>query len=878
MKNYMQGWKAFCSEKKYDKLVESRANRSINEEGPILTEISQDELDRIKQQISIFSDKISPQKELNFSNIFGDKLRIVEPFEAASQEELEKTPLGRILGIFKITNSKADFTNGTVTTEVEVVNRNTGETQTRPRTMKIGKFLGKLASDLSKIKKAEKEVDDIPSSIDRLADLAFGRKEHPADTKFRGLRKKFQRDFNTQETYNHPFFQDVGELIDFWNKKSAFYRENPEEAKISNPYSIVYSRAPIDVLRMSDFQNIQSCHSPGHEYFHCAKQEVKNGGFIAFVIKTEDLKDLEEMGIDLQDPEVFLDDKRLQDGIEPVSRVRIRRFQYESPFDNETRYMAAAEQRTYGKRFPGFVEKVEDWLRSVQPEVQKMVDSKGRFADWDTIVRVGGSYGDTHDDEVLDSLLDPEGKWEPYDGLGNAESDSGDEDEFQSRAQEYEQAAEEAIRSAENQLEHVSLYAEVEDYGDGAYISFHGDIGWEFESEEAGDLSIQALNDWSDQNMRAVRRNLESEIEDALEKAGIYDVDTGDVNIHEYNGGDTISLGVMINTGDYAPTPEGLDDFLEMLKQYDQKWVQAKVHIRQVLQSYGILQPGEYVNLQTKLDDLGDEAYEHFEVDLESDWIHIEPREPVTYQFDEFIRPFAQVISKNPAHDISDIPRSRVRKGRLENPGGYFADLAVMDIRSALSTPDFKRTVIEQIKAGSLRYLKNQLNLPGFDTQKEIEDLIAPAGWILDVVVDGNGEAEFKIKVVIDPDDEDEEILIAQKFIEWLDGNYYKIKKAIEVTATKALQKRLEQMVDKSDSFSTGQNNLSEAQKVQIQIEKARELVQEIEPYQKEMRRKHPKWKKRLIGMGDNKYKGGPYKIKVSMKRSKSAPPGAGGS
>jgi len=877
MKNYMQGWKTFCSEKKYDKLVESRVNRSIDEEGPILTEISQDELDRIKQQISIFSDKIRPQKELNFSNIFGDKLRIVEPFETAPQEELQKTPLGRILGIFEITNSKADFTNGTVTTEIKAVNRNTGETQTRPRTMKIGKFLGKLASDLSKIKKAKKEVYDIPSSTERHMDLATG-KDSQKDKILRDLFKKFYKDFNTLESYNHPFFQDVDELIDFWNKQSAFYRENPEEAKISNQYSIVYSRAPIDVLRMSDFRNIQSCHSPGHEYFHCAKQEVKNGGFIAFVIKTENLKDLEEMGIDLQDPEIFLDDKRLQDGIEPISRVRIRRFEYESPFDNETRYMAAAEQRVYTKRFPGFVEKVENWLRSVQPEVQKMIDSNGQFPDWDTIVRVGGSYGDTKDDEVLDSLLDPEGKWEPYIGLGNAEIDSGDEDEFQSMAQEYEQAAEQATEFANNQLEHVSLYAEVEDYGDGAYISFHGDIGWEFESEEAGGLSVQALNDWSDQNMRAVRRNLESEIEDALEKAGIYDVDTDDVNIHEYNGGDTISLGVMINAQDYAPTPEGLDDFLYQLKQYDQKWKQAKVHIRQILQSYGILQPGEYSNLQMKLDELGDEAYEHFEVDLESDWINIEPREPVTYQFDEFIRPFAQVISKHPAHDISDIPRSQVAISRLNNPGGYFADLAVMDIRSALTTPDFKRSVIEQIKAGSLRYLKNQLNLPGFDTQKEIEDLIAPAGWILDVIVDGNGEAEFKIKVVIEPDDEDEEILIAQKFIEWLDGNYYKIKKAIEVTATKALQKRLEQMVDKSDSFSTGQNNLSEAQKVQIQIEKARELVQEIEPYQKEMRRKHPTWKKRLIGMGGNKYKGGPYRLKVSMKRSKSAPPGAGGS
>ena len=50
------------------------------------------------------------------------------------------------------------------------------------------------------------------------------------------------------------------------------------------------------------------------------------------------------------------------------------------------------------------------------------------------------------------------------------------------------------------------------------------------------------------------------------------------------------------------------------------------------------------------------------------------------------------------------------------------------------------------------------------------------------------------------------------------------------------------------------------------------------EDYQQSVKKGHSSAKKRLIGMGGNKYKGGPYKLKVSMKRSKSAPPGAGGS
>jgi hypothetical protein len=55
------------------------------------------------------------------------------------------------------------------------------------------------------------------------------------------------------------------------------------------------------------------------------------------------------------------------------------------------------------------------------------------------------------------------------------------------------------------------------------------------------------------------------------------------------------------------------------------------------------------------------------------------------------------------------------------------------------------------------------------------------------------------------------------------------------------------------------------------------DLLQEIEPFQKRMRAQHPRWKKRLIGMGGQK-NSAPYSSKPSFKRSKSAPAGFGGS
>ena len=59
-----------------------------------------------------------------------------------------------------------------------------------------------------------------------------------------------------------------------------------------------------------------------------------------------------------------------------------------------------------------------------------------------------------------------------------------------------------------------------------------------------------------------------------------------------------------------------------------------------------------------------------------------------------------------------------------------------------------------------------------------------------------------------------------------------------------------------------------------------KEIISEVdnqkqsnEPYQKLMRKKHSKNKKDLTGKGGSKYKKGPYKYKISFKRSKSAPP-----
>ena len=60
-------------------------------------------------------------------------------------------------------------------------------------------------------------------------------------------------------------------------------------------------------------------------------------------------------------------------------------------------------------------------------------------------------------------------------------------------------------------------------------------------------------------------------------------------------------------------------------------------------------------------------------------------------------------------------------------------------------------------------------------------------------------------------------------------------------------------------------------------IQEVLSLLDEMEPYQQKMHDKHPRWKARLTRGGKVRDPSTPYKFKLSLKRGKSAPPGAGG-
>jgi hypothetical protein len=164
--------------------------------------------------------------------------------------------------------------------------------------------------------------------------------------------------------------------------------------------AIVYSRAPIDVLRMSDHPMISSCHSQGGGYFQCAVQEAVRGGAIAYSVNQEDIQKIIDEDR-LQDIEIFEDNERGVKGINPDGRIRIRRM-----FDTDTKQeYALPEIRVYGQPPASFQNSVLSWSAENQKsKFTNLETGEFQLPEIKNAIRVGGSYEDNYAPDLYNRL------------------------------------------------------------------------------------------------------------------------------------------------------------------------------------------------------------------------------------------------------------------------------------------------------------------------------------------------------------------------------------------------------------------------------------------------------------------------------------------
>ena len=265
-------------------------------------------------------------------------------------------------------------------------------------------------------------------------------------------------------------------LIDFYAKQST---------QGADKYKIIVSRNPIDVLRMSDFAALRSCHAPGREYYRCAVNEARQEGLIAFLVLEKDLK--EE---NVNDPEIFADHQRHVQGIEPVSRIRLRSFDVQP---GNFKFFSAST-RVYGKPNEIFKKIMQDWSIEVQPkQIEFLKDNNNRNT---TVSLLSGHYSDGGDEhEALLRRLGISGSnFRETDNDDYFDQEDPEEDDDPDRFDEDDIRAINRI-TRNFDANHASLYAEVDGHGQEQYLSVNAKI-W-FDVKEINEQINAFLNDRS---------------------------------------------------------------------------------------------------------------------------------------------------------------------------------------------------------------------------------------------------------------------------------------------------------------------------------------------------------------------------------------------
>jgi len=421
------------------------------------------------------------------------------------------------------------------------------------------------------------------------------------------------------------------------NTKLEYYTKNPEELLEPAPLSIVVSRHPVDILRMSDHTLIHSCHSEGASHFQCAMAEARGHGPVAYVVNTADLE-----GVDLEDDEIFLDKGRDVDGIEPVGRVRLRKY-----VNNEDDYeLAVPETRVYGDLPPGFLESLRDWTLSAQKEYldEKAPDIKLKENEDGTVeviegpdlysfTRKGGSYKDTEASRTFNRFFDTD----VYYGDTNEEKDDEEEeDEVEIAFDQMVDECNQIQQVSDNRLKHAYVQHDV-DVMDYPYVTFGGGMTVELNNEEwIEDVST----DWSGTDND---RDLNDKIRKAVDTVmGEWpEAPLEEMELNYYDRPTETNVGVVrkktLHARMYADAQNfdemnarSFDSFTDAIEsEWDDNYDEIREAIRQVLVDEGYIRPSEFDKLKKDLTE-EDLEFKHFQWDYEDGELTVELKPMVT--------------------------------------------------------------------------------------------------------------------------------------------------------------------------------------------------------------------------------------------------------
>ena len=359
------------------------------------------------------------------------------------------------------------------------------------------------------------------------------------------------------------------DLLRWWEKNKENINKQSDIG-----VSVVISRHPIDILRMSDHSEWSSCHSVGGSFYRCAIQEAKTGGAVAYVVRTKDLSKVKN----LQAKDIFKDKDRDINGIEPLERIRLRRL------ISSKGELLIPELRTYGTGHVGLYDTVKTWLKTVQKDV---IDKNIPYKSFDL---KGGSYKDNSVNKMWNKFFDSEDETKDKKSLDQGE-------ESRKGVGDIDDLAQEIVDNHE--YKHFSLFYDVIEEIDETFITFSAETSFSY-----------PIYDWNKEKMQELLLNnisRETAFKNIKEEASFY-VGTF-IHVQEHRG--TIVFSVDWDAEEYGSYIEDFERFADDIYREDQQYDEYYNDIRKALISLGYIKKVDankykFSNFQVQWDEAED--------------------------------------------------------------------------------------------------------------------------------------------------------------------------------------------------------------------------------------------------------------------------------
>ena len=683
----------------------------------LLREISDSEMKGVEAILQKLAD--NPEGVLAFDELFGDKARLIIPFPVKDKTSY----LGQwVYELEQNLKVKPDYEKGMISIDREWKDHEKpnepgvrGGPQIKKKLqMKIGRYFTKLDELIKQYKQMRQKIaaglgypsDEFDPNLDpsrseiELAldeqelkkynkllnslELHMGTSSHGGVINY-ALNSSQQEEWADNEQKRREE-QDKGDIAhgkkprtrkpivapetgfkimgDYWVKKANWIKENINTLE-NDRYSIILTRHPVDVMRMSDFDKITSCHTPPSRaeqqqaYYKCAVAEAQGHGAIAYVVETDDLfsqtntSNIESAQQELEEyDEIFTEQNRYLHGtnldLTPVSRTRLRQFRYFRDFDGEDepyegKELAVPEKAIYGIEIPGLINTVTKWAKEKQEDLFEKLPRKDGKINLDNFEIYGGSYEDTQDAVGREILMMNLTGLQSNEFVGDVKQNIETEDDLPPEwVGDIEKMLNKSCEAVAREWNPKYASCEVD-----FYVRTHDHNEW-FVIPEGKLMLRWSLDEWKQLPNVVVGQDIadylnQSYYDPEIPSGDLFDIETGAI----YRGGPENNEGIIFRcefNNQLVPSmngettvfdADGFKYFCKGIDQLDDRRDRFQAIVEEFAKQEGYLEGGAYVNLAMKIENREiDSYYWDVEYDGEHHTDSYEAWATIKYDFD----------------------------------------------------------------------------------------------------------------------------------------------------------------------------------------------------------------------------------------------------